>query len=606
MIVVDTGSTDRTVEIAESFGAKVVHFPWNGSFADARNVSHRGRDRRLADLPRRRRAHGGRRTPATCARLLGRTWREGFYLVETNYTGGVGRRLGRHAHGAAALAQPARSTGSSGRIHEQKTHTMPTYLPERFETTPDPRAPLRLPEPAHRLQGQVAPQHRAARAGGRRSRGRRSPTTTSAPSTSSLARARRGRACTSTGPGRRCASRACESVGYAPLLVVPRRPRPPRGGRLRRPRWPPSTRGSRASPTTPTSCSRPRSAPAAAATCADAADARRALPRDGRRARRVRRDDRRRHVPRARRCSPRSAPRRATGPASEAALPPLPAPSTPTTSHPCCRSPRLMIARGVDPAEIDRLVPRQGARPAAGRQRLHRGRPPGTTPSAGSAARSRRSRRTPPPAWACPRRCSRSAATPRRPRSPPASRPTRRSRPRAAEAVVFAPPSWPPDEMDAAIERAAAEPRRRGRRPLPRLGRRHPRRRAAGRARHRRRADRVADARGAPARHRDRRLHHPAGRVRAGRRCPSGSGASCSPRCTCGAASSSPPPTSGSPSRRRSPTPRPCSAWPRSRSPAASTRTRSPSPPRRSRSSRSSRAPGSPTTLSSRNLAQVA
>ena len=39
MVIVDTGSSDRTVEIAESFGAKVVHFPWNGSFADARNCS---------------------------------------------------------------------------------------------------------------------------------------------------------------------------------------------------------------------------------------------------------------------------------------------------------------------------------------------------------------------------------------------------------------------------------------------------------------------------------------------------------------------------------------------------------------------------------------
>ena len=37
LVVCDTGSTDRTVEIAESLGARVVHFPWNGSFADARN-----------------------------------------------------------------------------------------------------------------------------------------------------------------------------------------------------------------------------------------------------------------------------------------------------------------------------------------------------------------------------------------------------------------------------------------------------------------------------------------------------------------------------------------------------------------------------------------
>ncbi len=39
MIIVDTGSTDRTVEIAESFGAKVFIHPWEGSFSKARNYS---------------------------------------------------------------------------------------------------------------------------------------------------------------------------------------------------------------------------------------------------------------------------------------------------------------------------------------------------------------------------------------------------------------------------------------------------------------------------------------------------------------------------------------------------------------------------------------
>ena len=39
IIVVDTGSSDRTVAIAESFGAKVFHFPWTGDFAAARNES---------------------------------------------------------------------------------------------------------------------------------------------------------------------------------------------------------------------------------------------------------------------------------------------------------------------------------------------------------------------------------------------------------------------------------------------------------------------------------------------------------------------------------------------------------------------------------------
>lgn len=39
IIVVDTGSTDRTVEIAQSFGAVVHHHAWEGNFSKARNIS---------------------------------------------------------------------------------------------------------------------------------------------------------------------------------------------------------------------------------------------------------------------------------------------------------------------------------------------------------------------------------------------------------------------------------------------------------------------------------------------------------------------------------------------------------------------------------------
>jgi GT2 family glycosyltransferase/tetratricopeptide (TPR) repeat protein len=39
VLVVDTGSTDRTKEVAARFGAKVVDFPWVDSFAAARNAS---------------------------------------------------------------------------------------------------------------------------------------------------------------------------------------------------------------------------------------------------------------------------------------------------------------------------------------------------------------------------------------------------------------------------------------------------------------------------------------------------------------------------------------------------------------------------------------
>ncbi|RKM61471.1 glycosyltransferase [Butyrivibrio sp. CB08] len=39
MIIVDTGSTDRTKEIAASYGAKVLDFKWTGDFSEARNFS---------------------------------------------------------------------------------------------------------------------------------------------------------------------------------------------------------------------------------------------------------------------------------------------------------------------------------------------------------------------------------------------------------------------------------------------------------------------------------------------------------------------------------------------------------------------------------------
>ena len=41
MIVLDTGSKDRTPEIAASLGARVFHFPWCDDFSAARNESIR-------------------------------------------------------------------------------------------------------------------------------------------------------------------------------------------------------------------------------------------------------------------------------------------------------------------------------------------------------------------------------------------------------------------------------------------------------------------------------------------------------------------------------------------------------------------------------------
>ncbi len=133
IVVVDTGSSDRTVEIAESFGAKVVSFPWNGSFADARNVSieHATGDWIMYLDADEQLAAG---SAAELRSLLGKTWREAFYLVETNHTGGdeAGTAV---AHPAMRIFRNRPEYRFEGRIHEQKSRLMPTFLPERFETT---------------------------------------------------------------------------------------------------------------------------------------------------------------------------------------------------------------------------------------------------------------------------------------------------------------------------------------------------------------------------------------------------------------------------------------------------------------------------------------
>ena len=37
IILIDTGSTDNTINIAQEFNAKIIKFPWNDDFSSARN-----------------------------------------------------------------------------------------------------------------------------------------------------------------------------------------------------------------------------------------------------------------------------------------------------------------------------------------------------------------------------------------------------------------------------------------------------------------------------------------------------------------------------------------------------------------------------------------
>jgi glycosyltransferase involved in cell wall biosynthesis len=133
IIVVDTGSSDRTVEIAEEHGAKVLHHEWDGDFAAARNVSFNAAtgdwvmyldaDEVLVseDVERLR-------------ELTGRTWREAFYLVETNHTGDLedGTAV---THDALRVFRNRPEYRFEGRIHEQIAQHLPGYLPERLERT---------------------------------------------------------------------------------------------------------------------------------------------------------------------------------------------------------------------------------------------------------------------------------------------------------------------------------------------------------------------------------------------------------------------------------------------------------------------------------------
>jgi len=139
MVVVDTGSTDGTVAIAESFGARIGDFPWCDDFAAARNESLRlctGDWVLLLDADEAvdRLDHGAIRQAIEAA---GPTL-SGFTLVSRNYTRdgaarlfGEGVRPNRTAYGEGAefpfyadqpmlrLVRRLPDLGFEGRIHER-------------------------------------------------------------------------------------------------------------------------------------------------------------------------------------------------------------------------------------------------------------------------------------------------------------------------------------------------------------------------------------------------------------------------------------------------------------------------------------------------------
>jgi glycosyl transferase family 2 len=132
IIVVDTGSVDRTREIAASHGARVLDVAANGAPLTARNASLDAAtgDWALCLDPGEFLAEGH---AARLRGLTGKTWREAFYLVEADFTGRLASR---------AVTRPAlrmfrnrpeyRFTSGAHDPIGPAVHA----LPERLETTP--------------------------------------------------------------------------------------------------------------------------------------------------------------------------------------------------------------------------------------------------------------------------------------------------------------------------------------------------------------------------------------------------------------------------------------------------------------------------------------
>lgn len=132
IVVVDTGSTDRTVQIAEDFGARVLHHEWSGDFAAARNVSFdaaTGDWLMFLDADEVLVEGDGPKLRA----LTGKVWREAMFLVETNYTGAIEDGVASR-HNALRVFRNRPEYRFEGRIHEQISHKLPA-IPERLEVT---------------------------------------------------------------------------------------------------------------------------------------------------------------------------------------------------------------------------------------------------------------------------------------------------------------------------------------------------------------------------------------------------------------------------------------------------------------------------------------
>ncbi|HWT93797.1 MAG TPA: glycosyltransferase, partial [Solirubrobacteraceae bacterium] len=133
LVVVDTGSTDRTVEIARAHGATVLTYAWNDDFAAARNV---GLEAATSDwiLFLDADEELGPKDGARLRELTRRTWREG-YTVEIHNKVGTPGDTRIVVNEALRLFRNRPSHRFDGRVHENVGRRMPADAPERLEAS---------------------------------------------------------------------------------------------------------------------------------------------------------------------------------------------------------------------------------------------------------------------------------------------------------------------------------------------------------------------------------------------------------------------------------------------------------------------------------------
>jgi tetratricopeptide (TPR) repeat protein len=123
LVVIDTGSTDRSVAIARSFGARVLHVPWRDSFSEAKNAAldaAAGSWALFLDADEHLEPGG-----AAAIRELATTGGEAFALRMTSLTGDGTSSV---THAALRLWRNRPTYRFEGRVHERLAGLAPGVI----------------------------------------------------------------------------------------------------------------------------------------------------------------------------------------------------------------------------------------------------------------------------------------------------------------------------------------------------------------------------------------------------------------------------------------------------------------------------------------------